>query len=295
MATTPSPGQPASFGDRTGEIVGGRYEIGEILGKGGQSVVYRARDRVDGDEVALKICEWADPDAGERMFREAFMMAQLQDTSAVRVLHQCQTEDGSLALVMELLVGDDLATVLELREGRDLRADWTWTAAILEPIVKTLEAAHERGIVHRDVKAENVFVIDPRHGGGVRLLDFGFAKLMRMPGITAAEVLTGSPSYIAPEVWQSGSSAASPRSDIYGLGILVYRMLGGGMPFKGAMLDIARAALNAKRPSLHAIRPDLPAEIDAWVDQVLAIDPDHRFTRIGAAWRALAGVIGDSA
>jgi eukaryotic-like serine/threonine-protein kinase len=282
---------PAKFIGRSGQLVGGRYELMEMIGSGGQSVVYRALDRIDGDHVALKISEWSDPDATERMYREALVMSQLQNTAAVRVLHQCQTEDGSLALVMELLAGSDLSSVLHMREGRGLLADHAWMASILVPIVRTLEAAHERGIVHRDLKAENVFVLDPQNGGGVRLLDFGFAKMMRMPAITAAEVFAGSPSYIAPEVWREGAWRADPRVDIYALGILVFRLLGGRMPFEGTTVEIARAALTGERPSLHALRPDLSPDIDAWVVQVLSIDPEDRFAKITAAWRALEGCL----
>lgn len=278
--------------DRTGELVGGRYELLSLIGKGGQSEVYRALDYVDGDHVALKILLWMTPDSAERMFREAFMMSQLQDVSAVRVLHQCRTADGLMVLVMELLEGSDLASILNERERGGVKNDFAWIAQILEPIVHTLDAAHARGIVHRDLKAENVFVLDASRGGGVRLLDFGFGKMMRMPGITAAEVVAGSPSYISPEVWEGGAVRATPRSDVYAFGVLVYRMLAGRTPFAGTMVEIAKGATGTARPSLHALRPDLPQDIDAWVQQVLAKNPDERFERVSAAWRAVASLLG---
>jgi serine/threonine protein kinase len=275
---------------RIGEIVGDRYELISLIGRGGQSEVYRAWDRVDGDHVAVKICQWTNQDAAERMFREAYMMSQLRGTSAVRVLHQCQTNDGLVALVMELLDGSDLASLLEVRECDGIRAEYLWMAPILRPIVRTLEAAHEQGIVHRDLKPENIFVLEPARGGGVRLLDFGFAKMTRMPGITAPDTVAGSPSYIAPEVWERGVACATAQADVYALGVLVFRVLGGRAPFAGTMLDIARGALSTARPSLRALRPDLPPDVDEWVLQVLAKDPEHRFVNIGAAWRALDGV-----
>lgn len=279
------------FKGRSGQVVGERYELLEMIGSGGQGVVYKAHDRRDGIHVAVKICEWSDPAAGERMYREALVMSQLENTAAVRVIDQTKTTDGAMALVMELLEGADLSSVLHLREGRGTKATRSWVTAILEPVVRTLEAAHERGIVHRDLKAENVFVIDPRHGGGVRLLDFGFAKMMRMPQITAAEVFAGSPGYIAPEIWRDGAVAADPRVDVYGLGVLVFRILAGRLPFEGSAIQIAREAMTSERPSLHALRPDLPIELDAWTRQVLAIEPDERFAKIAGAWRALEGCL----
>jgi serine/threonine-protein kinase len=109
---------------------------------------------------------------------------------------------------------------------------------------------------------------------------------MRLPSITAAEVFAGSPSYIAPEIWRDGAWRADARVDVYALGVLVFRILGGRMPFEGSTIEIARGALTSPRPSLHVLRPDLPDDLDSWVFQVLAIDPDHRFSKITAAWRA---------
>lgn len=260
-----------------------------MIGSGGQSVVYRARDRVDRDLVALKICEWTDPSGCERMFREANVMSQLQGTAAVRVLHQCQTEDGTMALVMELLEGDDLGALLSQMSSRGERTSFAWMRQILDPIVHTLDLAHQRGIVHRDVKAENVFVL--ANDGGVRLLDFGFAKMLRAPAITASDAIAGSPGYIAPEIWREGAWCADARADIYALGVLVFRILGGRLPFQGTTIEIARRAMSDERPSLHALRPDVSPDVDAWVRQVLAVDPNHRFSRITGAWRALEGTL----
>jgi serine/threonine-protein kinase len=284
-------GQPADAVDRSGELVGGRYELLSLLGRGAQSEVYRARDRVHGDLVALKILQWATAEAVERMFREALIVSELRDVEAVRVLEQCTTDDGTPALVMELLEGSDLAGILSGREREGTRNDFAWMAPILEPVVRTLQAAHDRGIVHRDVKAENVFVIDPIHGGGVRLLDFGFAKNARMPGITAVDMVAGSPSYIAPEVWENGVARATHLADVYAVGVLVFRVLAGRTPFVGKMVEIAKAAIGSARPSLWAIRTDLPRDVDAWVFQVLAKKPEERFENVTAAWRALAGLL----
>jgi serine/threonine-protein kinase len=267
---------PHKLAGRSGQLIAGRFELLETIGSGASSVVYRALDRMESDHVALKLSEWADAESAERMYREARIAGGLENTAAVGVRHLSATEDGAIALVMDLLFGNDLASVLHVREGRGQIAERSWTTAVLEPIARTLGAAHDQGIVHRDLKAENVFIRDPQIGGGVSLLDFGFAA---EPG--------GSASYVAPEIWRYGSQAADARADIYSLGVLVFRMLAGRMPFEGSTVELSRAVLDHRRPSIHALRPDLPRELDAWVAQVLAVDPHHRFERMAAAWRAL--------
>jgi len=283
---------------RIGQVLGGRYELLRKMGAGGQSVVYAALDRVDGDEVAVKVLharavkrearEPMGPDAQERMFREAQAMASLAGTAAVRVLHQLWADDGAMCLVMELLHGDSLSTYLDAREKRGERMPPRVLFDLLAPIVHTLEEAHTRGIVHRDLKPENVFIVDPAKGGGVRLLDFGFAKFVRAPPITDTGMVAGSPCYIAPEAWLQGSSGLDHRIDIYALGVILFRALGGQVPFDAAdMRDLYKLVTTAHRPSLHALRPDLPASVDEWTRQALAVRPDDRFNRVLAMWNAL--------
>jgi serine/threonine-protein kinase len=272
--------------ERSGDVLGGRYRLDAILGRGGQGAVYSATDLRDGDRVAVKVLpREASPDAIERMFREAFIMSTLQGTAAVRVLHQVRT-DGGAAIVMELLHGEDLEDLMRRYTAHDVPMPIDLVVRLLSPIVATLEAAHERGIVHRDVKPGNVFVLDSTTGD-VRLLDFGFAKLASAIGITKPEELAGTPSYIAPELWMGGARAADPRCDVYSLAVLVFRLLGGRHPFEGTLLEIMREATSAMRPSLHALRSELPPSVDEWAGQALAIRPDDRFARIGAMWAAL--------
>ncbi|MBX3192878.1 MAG: serine/threonine protein kinase [Labilithrix sp.] len=272
-------------------LLGGRYELIKVLGRGGQSTVYRARDHVDGDEVAIKVVTGAigDPDATERMFREVQSMCQLQGTAAVRVLHQVRTDDGALGLVMELLEGRDLEAHLVELEERGERASLEFVEEVFGPIVSTLVEAHDRGLVHRDIKPENIFIVDASKGGGVRLLDFGFVKLLRAPRITGSETVAGSPYFMAPEMWLHGAAVADPRSDAYAIGAVLFRALAGKPPFSGALVEIMQAALEAERPSLHSLRPELSPDVDAWVKQALAVSPDERFQSVKATWRALLG------
>ncbi len=278
--------------DRIGEVIGGRYRIVKELGRGAQGSVYRAKDLRAGDEVAVKVLseplvrgdEWR-----ERTLREAHALTVLAGTAAVRVLHQAWTDDGSFCLVTELLHGVDFQDYLEKREETGQTFTLSELILLLSPIVSTLETAHAAGILHRDLKPRNVFVLD---AGGVRLLDFGFVKFTRMRSVTQAGIIAGSPSYIAPEIWQ-GATDLDQRIDVYSFAVLLFRALAGRTPFSGeATLDILKAATSAERPSLHALRPDLPEAIDDWLRQALAVDPAERFERIHGLWNALKSLAG---
>jgi serine/threonine-protein kinase len=278
--------------DRLGEEIGGRYKLVGVLGAGGQSTLYRAKDRVDGDEVAIKILRKAnaDPDAVERLFREAFAMTQLSGTAAVRVLHQLKTDDGSFCLVLELLRGRELTERLdELEQAKEFMAVYE-IRETFQPIVDTLEVARDRNIIHRDIKPQNIFLIHPAYGGGVRLLDFGFARQALAKPLTAAGMVTGSPNYLAPELWK-GQRQVDHRVDVYALAVVLFRVLSGQLPFAGNMYDLMKAVTGGPRPSLRKLRPELPAEIDDWVTHALAIDPEMRFTRVRALWNALLSCI----
>ncbi len=274
-------------------MLGGRYQLLGLLGRGGQSTVYRARDLKDGDEVAIKVLmPNTDPASVERMYREAWAMSSLQGTAAVRVLHQVRDPDGTFALVMELLRGCDLLDWLEAREARGERASVSSLRAIAEPLVETLEVAHANGIVHRDIKPPNVWIIDEAAGGGIRLLDFGFAKLVRSVPITGADDVAGTPTFIAPELFMEGAGKADARADVYSLAVLFYRVLAGCVPFEGeSLLELLHMVTSGPRPSLHAVRPDLPPAVDEWVAQALAADRDLRFERVRGMWNALLGCL----
>ena len=274
---------------RLGQTVAGHYQLLSVVGSGGQGVVYRARDQRDGDEVAIKVlrAEFAD-DAGfrERFLREAQALTALSGTAAVQVLDEGPTPDGAHALVMELLRGEELAEYLHRLKQSGERLSVPELLAILEPVATTLEVAHSQGIVHRDLKPGNVFLVrEPAFA--VRVLDFGFARFLRKKALTAAGFIAGSPSYIAPEAWRG--EGVDHRADIYSLGAIVFRALGGRAPFEtNDLRELLTLATTSERPSLHALRPDLPSEIDDWVNMALAIDPDDRFLKVKGFWTALA-------
>ena len=275
---------------RVGEIVGNRYELRAMIASGGQGAVYRAVDLKDRDEVAVKVLHEtaaADPMFRERMFREARALTSLRGTAAVAVLDQVWATDGSLCLVMEFLHGWDFEQHLARIEAGGGRMSVEELGWLFSPIVTTLDLAHSMDILHRDLKPANLFVIDSQYGGGVRLLDFGFAKFTRMPSLTNAGDIAGSPSYIAPETWK-GRRDLDRRVDVYALGAIIFRSLSGVPPFQAPnLVELLKIVSTGKRPSLHALRPELSPDVDFWVEQVLAIDPDERFMTASACWNAL--------
>jgi serine/threonine protein kinase len=274
-------------------VLDDRYELHEVIGRGGHGVVYRAYDRNLCTDVAIKFLHDSmavDPQYNIRMLREAQIMAALTGTSAIRVYSLNTTPDGALFLVMEMLLGRSFDAYLGDLEDGGNRLSVDRLFELLDPIVDTLEAAHVRGIVHRDLKPGNIFVLD---AGGARLLDFGLAKVMEAAPLTNDGMVAGSPSYIAPEVWKGNPRALDHRIDVYSLGAITFRALSGSVPFGGAdILEKLALVTKAERPSLHQHRPDLPAEVDAWVAEALAIDPDLRFLQIRGMWNALRAIVG---
>jgi eukaryotic-like serine/threonine-protein kinase len=274
-------------------VLDDRYELQDVIGRGGHGVVYRALDRNLGTDVAIKFLHDSvavDPQYNIRMLREAQVMAALSGTSAIRVYGLNTTPDGALYLVMELLTGRDFDTYLAELEDAGRRLSVYRLFELLDPIVDTLEAAHVRGIVHRDLKPANIFVLD---AGGARLLDFGLAKVLAAAPLTSSGMVAGSPSYIAPEVWKGNPRALDHRIDVYSLGAIVFRALSGAVPFGGNdILEKLHLVTTAERPSLHQLRPDLSPEIDDWTAQVLAIDPDLRFQKVRGMWNALRAILG---
>lgn len=265
----------------------------EVIGRGGHSFVYKARDRKSGGLVAVKMLHdrvAGEPEYAVRMTREQRAMASLEGTAAAQVYGLTTSPDGALCLVMELLEGVDLDDHLIEIEAEHRRAELGAVLDWLAPVVDTLEVAHEAGIVHRDLKPGNIFLL---RDGGVRLLDFGLAKLTSSAPLTRRGTVMGSPSYIAPEVWAGAPEAIDHRVDIYSLGAIVFRALAGRVPFPGDTLkQKLDKVTGGKRPSLHELRPELPREVDDWVRQVLAVEPSGRFWRIRAMHAALLAALG---
>jgi serine/threonine protein kinase len=281
--------------DWSGRIVDGRYQLLRPIGHGSHGIVYRAHDHQLKMDVALKLLKDIDADAEYyvRMVREARAMSALAGTSAVPIYGWGADLDGSFYIAMEILEGMNLEEYLVRLEGRGERMPAEDIVRLLDPIVATLEAAHDRGIVHRDLKPSNIFLLDSQAGGGARLLDFGLVKIIGARPLTRQGFVAGSPNYIAPEAWRGNPAKLDHRIDVYSFGAILFRVLGGQVPFHFVdLFQLLQHVTQGARPSLRALRPDLGDDIDAWVEMSLAIDPEYRFARVRAMWAALRNILG---
>ena len=281
---------------RTGEMLGGRYKIGELIGKGGHGEVYRAQDTVDGRVVAVKFLAAhlaQDHDYRVRLAREFRAMSALNGRGTLEVMGILGADDGTPCLVMELLVGCDLSDAIADRNRLRVRFNLDEVVALFSQLTTTLEAVHALQITHRDLKPSNIYLVG-RKMTDPRIMDFGLAKVSDMQQITADRMLAGSPSYVAPEIWMKGARAADHRADVYSLAVVLYQTLTGDVPiFRQNLAEMLMAVTRPGNiPSLHKKRPDLSAAIDDWAAQAFAINPDERFQTVAGMWRAFRSTVG---
>ncbi len=261
-------------------LAAGRYEVGEVVGRGGYGMVCRGVDRKTGERVALKMLTpeaGRDPNVVERMLREQQALVALTGTCAVTAIDLCRLESGAPCLVMEWLEGRDLEQQLTIWEAAAQRGSIPQLRDIVRSLSQTLARAHEIGIVHRDIKPANVFLVGSP-APGVRLLDFGLSRMRSAAPLTAMGMVMGSPSYIAPETWRGNSAALDGRADLFSLAVVVFRYLTGELPFDAPDLIAKMTAVTSgPRPSVVALRPDLPGALDIWMSRALAVEPADRF------------------
>jgi serine/threonine protein kinase len=264
-----------------GSIFAG-YEVDSVVGAGGIGILYRARQvRLD-RPVALKLVEpdvARDPVIRERLRREARMVAALEHPNVVP-LYAAGEEDGTVYIVTRWVEGTELGALIRregpLEPGRAAR-----TAA---QIASALELAHEKGLVHRDVKPSNVILTSEDH---VYLTDFGLAKRAgTAAGLTGVEQMLGTVDYVAPEQIEGGEPDA--RGDVYSLGCVLFEMLTAEPPFAAQGGGMAKmwAQVNAEVPSVRERRPEVPGALEELVQSAMAKAPEARPT--AAAFRAAA-------
>jgi serine/threonine-protein kinase len=257
-----------------GSRVGNRFRLERVLGRGGSSVVVAARDEKTGAPVAVKLLRAPDPTSTERLFREAKILAGLTNPHLTRLI-DFGTESGRPFLVTELVDGSDLSAVLRDRGALPVEE----ACAIMVQACLGLEAAHARGIVHRDIKPGNVLVTrasDGGRGGGplVKLVDFGVSRMPKATGegptLTESDHLLGTPHYMAPEQIKNARSADA-RADVYSLGALFYRLLTNAYPFEGETAgEVIINIASTPAPSVRAVRPEVPAAVDSVIRKCLA-------------------------
>ncbi len=271
------------------QVIDGRYAVMHRLGVGGMAEVYLATDTALGREVAVKILSpalAADPSFVERFKREARAAAALNHPNVVAVYNWGEY-DGTYYIVMEYVPGENLRERLR-REGALPEAA---ALVIAARVADALEAAHARGLVHRDVKPHNILLAPD---GRVKVADFGIAWAAGAAQLTATNAVMGTAHYLSPE--QVLHRPVDGRSDLYSLGIVLFEMLTDALPFAGdTLVAVAMKQANEPAPSVHSLRPEISARTDAIVRTALAKDPAARFQTaaamrdaIDAAHRALA-------
>ncbi|HEU4628147.1 MAG TPA: protein kinase [Gemmatimonadaceae bacterium] len=252
---------------------GGDYEILRELGRGGMAIVYLARQRGSGALVALKVVheKYADdPEARARLAREARTISRLRHPNIVPLLGTAQLEDGSIALVTRYVDGASLREVLR----RDGALPLDRVEEILRDVASALSHAHLHGIVHRDVKPENIFL--EREGGRAMLADFGSARAADSDAhLTMTGVAIGTPAYMSPE--QIDAVPLDGRSDLYSLGLVGWEMLGGVRPWAGESLySVLHRQKHEALPAVLDVRPDATPNLRYAVEGVLIKSPEQR-------------------
>jgi serine/threonine-protein kinase len=259
--------------ERTGAVdgrcLGGRYRMGALLATGGMGEVWAGHDLLLDRAVAVKVLGVAlagDGRAAERLRREARAAGRLEHPSIARMLDLGE-HDGRPYLVMELLEGESLAARID-RAGPMPPAEAAWVVATVADV---LEAAHEAGVVHRDVKPGNVFLTSAEE---VKVLDFGISSAAGDAALTTGDLL-GTAAYLAPE--RVLGHRATPAADIYALGVVLYELLAGHRPFEaGSEVELAMAHVNADPPSLRQAAPSAPPFLIAACHHALAKEPSAR-------------------
>jgi eukaryotic-like serine/threonine-protein kinase len=277
-----------------GEVLAGRYRIETCLGSGGMATVYRATHLGLEQPVAIKIVTATlrdVPGVAARFMREARAATHLKGEHVVRVIDVGKTDDGLPFLVMELLEGKDLAELFEDRFQPSIEE----AVDLILQACEALAEVHGLGIVHRDLKPANLFVVRGADGlPFLKLIDFGISRFdapltgLDAMTITNPDVVMGSPRYMPPEQMEA-AGAVDSRSDIWGLGAILYEMLAGRAPFDGeSLFDIYAAAVRSLPVPPSRARADVPRGLDDVILRCLEVDPNERPADVAALALALA-------
>src|SRR5215475_12160524 len=257
-----------------GQTFGG-YHLVEVVGSGGMGLVYPAEQRILGRTVALKVIRPEIAESGdyrERFLREARFAAAVDDPHVVSVFDAGEQE-GRLYLAMQWVDGPDLGTLID----RQQRLAPERVVLIGVQLAQALQAVHDAGLVHRDVKPSNVLVRDIGGRDHAYLTDFGIAKApATQDGLTRTGSVMGTPAYLSPE--QIRGQQPGPRSDLYALGCIIFEALTGQRPFPGDDLAARWAQATSPPPAASTLYPALGSRYDAFLAQALAVDPQDRFS-----------------
>ncbi len=266
----------------------GRYRILSLLGQGGMGSVYLAEDTQLQRRVALKVPRFAadiDPAILERFYREARTAARLQHPNICPVFDVDQV-DGTHYLTMAFIEGDTLAKQVSAYGQKPPRD----AVSLVRTLALALDEAHRMGIIHRDLKPSNVMI---NNRGEPIVMDFGLAREIQSSSIdlSAPGMVMGTPSYMAPEQARGDQAAIGPSCDIYSLGIVLYQLLVGELPFQGTMLDVIGQHLHVPPPRPSLRRPDLDSAVEAICLKAIAKEASQRFLSMAEFAAALQGYL----
>jgi eukaryotic-like serine/threonine-protein kinase len=270
-----------------GDVIAGRYELLELVGTGGMSSVWRSHDRLLDRVVAIKILHeqfTADAEYVERFRREARAVAQLSHPNIVTVIDRGEDE-GRQFIVFEYIEGENLKGAIERAGQLPVRDALTLTLQM----ARALAFAHARGLVHRDVKPQNVLLTED---GRAKMTDFGIARSVDVDGVTVTGTVLGTSEYIAPE--QAQGRRVDALTDVYSLGVVLYELLTGTVPFRGEnFVAIALRHVNEPPPSVLERRPDVPPRVATAVERAMAKRPEERFQSMGELASELETALAD--
>ena len=255
----------------TGKKLDGRYEIRELIGVGGMANVYHCYDTIDAREVAIKILkdEFLDNEDFIRRFKnESKAIAVLNHPNIVRV-YDVSFGDMIQYIVMEYIDGITLKEYIDMQKI----LDWKETVHLTTQILKALQHAHENGIVHRDIKPHNIMLLQD---GTIKVTDFGIARFSSNATRTMTEQAIGSVHYIAPE--QARGEETDGKTDIYSVGVMMYEMLTGTLPFDGeSAVSVALMQLQADAKRPREVKPDIPEGLEEITVKAMQKNPDDRY------------------
>jgi len=274
---------------RLQQALGEEFTVGALLGEGGFAAVFRVRERRQHRDVAVKVVDLGltpSPSLAVRFVREARTVARLEHPHIVPIYKVGGYQNEVLYIVMRCVDGASLRQLLEKKKRLSVRK----AATIARQVADALGYAHHYGVVHRDVKPDNILL---DRGGHVLVTDFGIAKAAQEASVsqlTTEGMVVGTPQYMSPE--QATGDKLDARSDIYSLGILLYQMLAGEPPFDGeSSQSILMKQATADPPPIHDHRGDVPAPLTAALERMLAKDPAERYQTAEEASRALVEAV----
>lgn len=285
--------QTGVFEPAAGVIVAGRYKLERRVGAGGMGSVWEARDKVLDCPIAIKLVpDTSDGDDGDRpitrFMREARLAASVQHPSVVRTTDFGVHEEMPF-IAMELLRGQSLASHIEESGSLDPPA----AVRIAIAVLRGLQAAHDAGVVHRDIKPDNVLLVGDGDAVFPKLIDFGISlgtvREKRVSAVTTNGHVFGTPTYMAPE--QARGLETDGRADIYAVGIVLYEMLTGTLPFEASNpVDLMAMVVRDTAPTAHEVAPHVPKSLSRVIEKAMAKTPEERF----ASARDMASALSDS-